>query len=132
MEAALRRQVRQRANGRCEYCQMPEEYDPLSFEIEHIVPQKHGGLSVDANLAVACFSCNRHKGPNLAGLDPQTGALTQLFNPRNDMWRSHFQWNGPRLSGLTDVGRTTIEVLRINASTRMALRAALIDEGVFS
>ena len=27
------------------------------------------------NLALACAHCNRHKGPNLAGFDPETGML---------------------------------------------------------
>jgi hypothetical protein len=42
------------------------------------------------NLALACFFCNRYKGPNLSGFDPATGALTQLFDPRSQIWADHF------------------------------------------
>ncbi|WP_082674199.1 HNH endonuclease [Thiohalocapsa sp. ML1] len=49
--ASLRRQVHQRAAGRCEYCGMPE---PLSFaphQIDHIIAEKHGGSTDPENLA---------------------------------------------------------------------------------
>jgi hypothetical protein len=110
---------------------MPQVFDPLGFEVEHIIALKHHGLSEESNLALACFACNRHKGPNLAGLDPQTGQLTRIFHPRTDDWQSHFRWSGPHVLGLTDIGRTTIDVLEINAPLRVAHREALIEEGVF-
>lgn len=131
METSLRHLVWRRAASQCEYCGMPQEFDPLSFEVEHIIPVKHHGPTTESNLAMACFACNRHKGPNVAGFYPQSGLLTRLFHPRNDDWQSHFQWDGGRLVGTTDVGRTTIEVLEINSPLRTAHREALIDEGVF-
>lgn len=94
-------------------------------------PRKHRGSDDPNNLAIACFACNNHKGPNLSGLDPQTGKMTRLFHPRRDRWEDHFEWNGALLVGRTAVGRTTIEVLAINLEHRLALRAALIEEGVF-
>src|SRR5271165_4288477 len=39
------------------------------------------------NLALACYHCNAHKGPNLSALDPESGALVRLFNPRLDSSR---------------------------------------------
>jgi hypothetical protein len=45
------------------------------------VAQQHHGGSDEVNLALACHFCNRHKGPNLTGIDPTTGELTRLFNP---------------------------------------------------
>ncbi len=57
--------------------------------------------------------------------------LHSLFNPRSDRWADHFEWNGPVLVGKTSIGKVTIEVLAINLSYRVALRAALIEEGVF-
>lgn len=131
MNETLRNVVWRRADSRCEYCRMHQDCDPLNFEVEHVIPQKHGGPSVEDNLALACFACNRHKGPNLAGLDPQNGSLTRLFDPRKDVWRAHFRWAGARLAGISDVGRTTIDVLNINAPHRLAHREALIEEGVF-
>ena len=131
MDASLRLLVWRRAGSRCEYCGLSQKFDPVGFEIEHIIPLKHQGSSEDSNLALSCFGCNRHKGPNLAGVDSETGAMTRLFHPRLDFWPDHFRWEGARLIGTTDVGRTTIDVLNINAPLRAAHREALIEEGVF-
>lgn len=131
MDAALRRLVWQRANGHCEYCRMRQEFDELTFQIEHIIPKKHRGPDTAENLAIACFACNNHKGTNLSGLDPQTGELTRLFHPRSDQWEEHFQWNGGWLVGRTAIGRATIDVLEINLPHRVELRTALVEEGVF-
>jgi hypothetical protein len=53
--------------------------------------EKHGSSTGESNLAWACFSCNLHKGPNIAGIDPATGKLTWLFHPRQDAWEQHFE-----------------------------------------
>jgi len=131
MDAESRRYVRQRAGNRCEYCRMKQEFDELVFQIEHIIPKKHHGSDGTNNLALACFSCNNHKGPNLTGLDPKTGALTRLFNPRTDKWEDHFAWEEALLVGRTPIGRATIDVLAVNLSYRIELRLALTEEGVF-
>ena len=122
------RLIWQRAGSACEYCQMQPEYDSLPFEIDHIIARKHGGTTVARNLALACFSCNNHKGPNIAGRDPRTGRIVRLFNPRRDNWQEHFRWDGPLLVGLTPVARATIGVLEINLPRRVALRESLIEE----
>jgi len=36
------------------------------------------------NLALACLHCNQHKGPNIAGRNPETGEIVELFHPRQD------------------------------------------------
>ncbi len=131
MERALEDLVRKRAHCRCEYCQMPQEYDGFSHEIDHVIALKHSGQTVAGNLVLACFPCNNHKGPNIAGLGPLTRKLTALFNPRRHKWDRHFRWEGPVLVGRTAIGRVTIAVLEINAPDRVLLRQSLIDEGVF-
>jgi hypothetical protein len=110
---------------------MPQEFDRAPFEIDHVIPEKHGGLTIAENLALSCFFCNRYKGPNLAGLDPTTGDLTALFDPRRDLRAEHFQWNGAVLQGRTPRGRATIAVLRINDAPRIAHRTLLIASGDF-
>lgn len=92
VSADLRRTVWQRAEERCEYCQMPQRFDPATFEIDHIVPEKMDGQSVEGNLALACFKCNNNKGPNIAGIDAETGEKAFLFDPRVDVWPDHFPW----------------------------------------
>jgi len=131
MDRALARLVWERARGRCEYCQIPQECDGFTHEIDHAIARKHGGLTIAQNLVLACFPCNNHKGPNIAGVDPVTKKLTQLFHPRRHAWDRHFRWDGPYLVGKTPIGRVTIVVLEINFSERVLLRQALIDEGVF-
>lgn len=131
MDRSLARRVRERARGLCEYCRMPQEYDALRFEIEHIIAKQHGGKTVASNLCMACFADNHHKGPNIAGIDPRTKKLTPLFHPRRQKWARHFRWRGALLIGRTAVGRTTIAVLAINHPRRVRLRKELIEEGVF-
>jgi hypothetical protein len=130
MDAALIRQVWQRAGSRCEYCRMHQDHDEATFEIDHIIARKHGGPTVARNLALSCFWCNSFKGSDLAGLDPSTRKLTPLFNPRRHKWSRHFRWDGPWLRGRTAIGRVTIAVLHINDPFRVELRAGLIAEGL--
>ena len=94
------------------------------------VARQHGGLTVLENLALACLHCNRHKGPNIAGADPNTGELVRLFHPRLDHWNEHFEWAGAELAGRTTVGRVTIHVLAINDADFLAVREALVEERV--
>jgi hypothetical protein len=131
MNAALVRQIWQRARHCCEYCQMPQEYDETPFAIDHIISRKHYGLTVASNLALSCFFCNSFKGTDIAGLDPLTRKLTPLFNPRRHRWPRHFRWQGAYLLGRTPVGRVTVAVLNVNDPLRVELRAGLIQEGVF-
>ena len=49
-----------------------------------------GGLTQLDNLALACWHCNLKKGPNLTGIDPETGQIAALFHPRKDKWADHF------------------------------------------
>ena len=125
MTAATRALVRQRADHRCEYCQTHQDDSPLAaLHIEHIRPLKHGGSDADSNLCLACIDCNLHKGSNITGIDPQTDAVTLLFNPRQQHWEDHFRWEGLNVVGLSDVGRTTIRVLCMNSDEHLELRMA--------
>src|SRR5437763_1342806 len=123
--------VWQRALSRCEYCQLPQACSYFSFEIDHIIPKKHGGQTVPENLCLACFYCNSFKGDNISGLNSRTGKLVHLFNPRRHHWKRCFRWDGPLLVGKTPIGRVTVSVLCINNPQAMALRQSLIDEGGF-
>jgi len=124
MDSELRSFVKRRADDRCEYCRIHQEDDPVfRFHLEHVVARQHGGSDVETNLALACHHCNLHKGPNLTGIDPSTGKIVALFNPRAQIWREHFTFNGNLVVGLTEVGRATVRVSAINAKSRLQLRA---------
>jgi hypothetical protein len=131
MDAALMRLVRQRAKHCCEYCRMPQDYDEIPFEIDHIIARKHNGPTTAGNLALSCFHCNSFKGSDIGGLDPNSRNLTPLFNPRRHKWERHFRWQRGYLLGRTPVGRVTVAVLDINDPLRVELREGLIAEGVF-
>jgi hypothetical protein len=55
MERALEQLVWQRAGGRCEYCQMSQQFDDTTFQTDHILAQSHGGLAEPDNLCLALF-----------------------------------------------------------------------------
>jgi 5-methylcytosine-specific restriction endonuclease McrA len=129
MDAAARNLVRQRADNRCEYCLLRQEYSHLAHHIEHIVAKQHGGSDDLGNLALACHRCNLCKGPNLTGLDRESGRIVPLFHPRRDRWAEHFAWRGPRIEGLTAAGRATVLVLGMNDARRLDLRTELLARG---
>lgn len=131
MNEALKRLVWDRAGDVCEYCRLPQWLDVLPFQLDHIIAQKHHGPTTEDNLALSCLNDNLSKGPNIAGIDPDTSVLTRLFHPRCDVWEEHFVWAGGVLVGKTAVGRTTIDVLAINAPDRLAYRRLLLRAGLF-
>jgi hypothetical protein len=118
MDATTRSRVRDRAENRCEYCRIHQQHYIITSHIEHIVAQQHHRGSDEANLALACHFCNRHKGPHLTGMDPTTGELTRFFNPRTDTWSQHFQLQAGCIIGLTPVRRTTVYVIHMNRPDR--------------
>lgn len=130
MDRTLEELVWQRAHSRCEYCQMDQANDPLTFQVDHIIAESHGGPTRAGNLALACYLDNSYKGPNIAGVDPLTRRVVRLFHPRRHKWSRHFRWDGPVLVGRTAIGRATIATLRINLPHRVLHRAALIEEGI--
>src|SRR5882762_912682 len=101
MEAALEELVPRRAGFRCEYCLLPRRLVSTPFQFDHITAESHGGPTTQENLAFACFPCNNFKGPNLAGLDSETGKVVRLYHPRRDQWKAHFRWEAERIVGLT-------------------------------
>lgn len=131
MNETLKRLIRDRAQNTCEYCRLPQSLDAMPFQIDHVIAEQHHGPTVAENLALSCLNDNLRKGPNIAGLDPETGLLTRLFHPRLDTWEEHFMWDGPFLKGITEVGRTTIDVLAMNTSERVEHRRLLIKAGHF-
>ncbi len=130
MDSATSELVRRRAGHRCEYCRLPQHTSVLRFHIEHIVARQHGGADDSANLALACPECNYQKGPNLGGIDPDTGKATPLFHPRRDRWEEHLARNGARIVGKTPMGRTTVWLLEMNTDDRLRWREILLGLGL--
>ena len=128
----LREFVRQRARGRCEYCQLHEDDSGLRHQPDHVIAIKHRGPTVESNLAYSCAMCNSFKGTDLSSVDSATGSLVRLFNPRLDDWPTHFEIIGGRIVGLTPEGRVTVELLQMNRPDMVQLRRFLAAAGRFS
>jgi hypothetical protein len=77
------------------------------------------------NLALACYRCNKFKGPNLSAIDRKTKKIVPLFNPRTQRWRDHFVRKGVLIVGRTATGRATADLLRMNSPKRQSLRREL-------
>jgi 5-methylcytosine-specific restriction endonuclease McrA len=126
---ALRRQTRARAEGLCEYCLVSDEDAYLSYQVDHVIAEKHEGPTVLDNLAWCCTECNRYKGADLTSTDPATGRIVPLFNPRTQRWRRHFRLNSAVIEPLTARGRATVKLLRLNDELRVYERQGLLRLG---
>lgn len=127
----LRELVAERARHRCEYCLLPETATLHRHEPYHVVPHQHGGITEADNLALACFRCNRLKGPNVGSFDPETGNLVPFFNPRVQEWTEHFALEDAMIVPLTAEGRVTAKLLRLNDEDRLEERRLLLGSGLY-
>jgi hypothetical protein len=102
------------------------------MEVEHIVPESRGGLTVEANLWLACKLCNDHKGDCIDGPHPLTDEVTSLFNPCTQRWSEHFTWTseGDRVIGLTPVGQATVMAVKLNRSVLVEARRIWVAVGL--
>jgi hypothetical protein len=129
--ADLTGEVEARAGERCEYCRMHQSLQGATFHVEHTVPRSRGGAADLANLAWACPACNLHKSDRVEAVDPESGVIVPLFNPRRDDWSEHFRWQGYQIVGFTSVGRATVFVLSLNHPRRLMIRKAEEMFGLF-
>jgi 5-methylcytosine-specific restriction endonuclease McrA len=121
-----------RAQGCCEYCKIRYDYSPDIFEIEHIISLFEGGTNELINLAFSCSGCNNRKGYKIRAVDPISGVIVPIFNPRTDKWNEHFAWvdHFSIVEGITPQGRITVELLQLNRNGVVNLRKALFAYGV--
>jgi hypothetical protein len=127
ISAALRDLVYERAKGFCEYCKISEEVTFAKHQIDHVIAEKHGGLTIEENLALSCTLCNKHKGSDIASIDNETGEIIPLFNPRKDVWSEHFKIENGTFIGVTPNARATIRLLQINSLARIEERRIFIQ-----
>jgi hypothetical protein len=120
----IEREVERRAARRCEYCRMHQSLQGATFHVEHIIPRSRGGSSQLDNLALSCPSCNLHKSNRVEVPSPDGGEQMPLFQPRTDDWRDHFCYDGDYMTGLTPVGRATVEALLLNDDRKIKIRQA--------
>ncbi len=126
----LRQQIEVRAYGLCEYCQTAQLI-VVTMEVDHIIPQKVGGLTDLDNLCFVCRGCNSFKQDFQTGFDPEKKIEVRLFNPRIQQWQDHFRWSddGITLIGLTPTGRATLSRLKMNRDDVLLSRALWVKAG---
>ena len=130
--AALRREVRERARECCEYCRTAEGTRSVSFPIDHVIAEKHGGQTMSQNLCLSCYWCNTYKGSDITSVDWASGGqIVPLYNPRQQNWEDHFQLHKTLIQPLTGTGRVTVALLRLNADARIEERELLISIGEY-
>ncbi len=128
---ALRDLITTQGQRRCGYCLTQEAVVGTPMEIDHLIPESLGGRTEEDNLWLACSLCNDHKGERVAALDPQSGEVVRLFDPRRQHWADHFVWidNGTVIHGLTATGRATILALNLNRPALVRARRAWVSIG---
>jgi hypothetical protein len=121
---SVRARVRDAAGDCCGYCLSPQRLVMAKLEVEHIIPRASGGGDEEFNLWLSCSFCNRYKGSQTRGVDPATNGSVDLFNPRKQIWAEHFHWSsdGAYIIGVTDVGRATVEALKLNNDLAVEVR----------
>ncbi len=127
--ADLRRIVESRANHLCEYCLIHRDDTYLGCQVDHVISEKHGGLTEADNLSYACTFCNRAKGTDIGSIAPSTGQFTRFFNPRTDHWADHFSLNGVVVEPRTPIGEATVRLLGYNEPDRILERETIRDIG---
>jgi len=105
---------------------MPETTVFAAHEIDHIIARKHGGRTIADNLALSCALCNKHKGSDVASIDPDTETIVPLYHPRRDRWSDHFQVHTAHFVPLSPTGRVTVRLLQLNHPDRVAERILLL------
>ena len=130
VSAQMRREVIERARGRCEYCQTQQDI-VVEMEVDHIIPVSAEGETSLDNLCLSCVGCNGFKLDYQIALDPETNQEVPFFNPRAQSWSDHFQWSedGLLIIGLNATGRATIIRLRMNREIVVNARRRWVAAG---
>jgi hypothetical protein len=124
-----RETVESRARRRCEYCRAPQPATGIRYHLEHVFPESLGGTDDIDNLALACPTCNYYKSNHLLGLEEDGAAGRPLFNPRQDRWHEHFDFDRRTLElrGKTAQGRGTVKRLRMNDRMQIEARTLWVE-----
>lgn len=131
VSVAKEEEVVKRSSNCCEYCLAPADYAfDGAYHIDHIIAESHGGSNELDNLALACPMCNALKGSNLSTYLAEKDEVIQLFHPRKDAWLKHFHCkDSGEIVPLSDIGRGTIRLLKLNNPETVQLRKALRSIG---
>jgi HNH endonuclease len=103
-------------------------------EVDHIISEKHGGLTNADNIAYACTTCNRSKGSDVGSIvmPLDSGVFSRFFNPSSDRWCDHFALDDEiTIVPLSNIGEVTARILDFNSSERLLERQSLREIGQY-
>ncbi|WP_293157669.1 MULTISPECIES: hypothetical protein [unclassified Microcoleus] len=69
----------------------------------------------------------KNKGSDIASIDPETGEVVRLYNPRKDRWADHFQLQteSGTIEPLSAIGRVSVYLLQVNRAECLTQRKLL-------
>ncbi|MFZ1756009.1 MAG: HNH endonuclease signature motif containing protein [Caldilineaceae bacterium] len=131
MPSALYYRLLEEAGPCCGYCRTCALVIGQPLTIEHIIAIAKGGTSDILNLWLSCRRCNQFKGVQIEAVDPESGIVTPLFNPRTQRWQEHFAWSADatQIIGLSPIGRATVVALRLNNDDIVSARQLWVSVG---
>jgi len=131
MPSALYYRLLEEVGPCCGYCHTCAHIIGQPLTIEHIIAIAKGGTSDILNLWLSCRRCNQFKGTQIEAVDPESGIVTPLFNPRTQRWQEHFAWstNATQIIGLSPFGRATVVALRLNNDDIVSARKLWVSVG---
>jgi len=119
----IKKPLLESSNNKCAYCECPLTSDSNYMEVEHFEDKKTNPDKVVLweNLLPACKKCNGAKSTHDTSAEP-------IVNPYLDEPRQHLAMHRFRLRGKTAKGKSTIEVVSLNHSSRLVMGRFLIGE----
>jgi hypothetical protein len=99
---------------------------PMHFEDDtSFAPEDFGLTEDDVTAYLARRHCNAYKAAATEAVDPETGQMVRLFQPRLDNWSDHFERSRDWLLilGRTPIGRATVMRLHFNDPGEQRARA---------
>ena len=122
---SIRDRVRERAGYACEFCAVTEVSSGGELTVDHFQPRAELGPDDLENLVYCCFRCNLYKA---AWWNSESSGFG-LWNPRTDSFREHFHVaKDGRLLALSEKGRRTVDVLRLNRPQLIEYRLRSLRE----
>ncbi|WP_437853441.1 HNH endonuclease [Sorangium sp. So ce363] len=89
----LRSRIEEADRRRCQYCLTSEANSGIPLTCDQITPVSKGGPTSFENVCLACRPCNEFKAGATESVDPLTGDVVPVFNPRLHRWSEHFTWS---------------------------------------
>ncbi len=119
----IKEQLIEMSANKCCYCECNVAEESKYMEVEHFFPKSiYPDLVIKwTNLLPSCKRCNGSKGNHDTGTEP-------IIHPVENIPSEHLTFKLYRLYGKSTLGKTTIDVLKLNDRTRLVLKRALIGD----